>query len=336
MKSWLAFMTAAALAMTIFRVESAHAQEHVPIRQVVSFGDSLSDAGTYWLRFTTNPGLTFAQLLTLHFEKLPPLPNQHMDRYDDAYKGNHGDSGPGGLNYAEGGSRVSSAYSKVSQDPEGKPISAVQQLKHYLSQHHSFSPDQLVTLYIGVNDAAYDYDPDNSPDLVRQLRANESPSVETMRAETARVEQAADDTVKLVRDMRIHGAARLLVFKLVDLGDCPWYRTAAAQAYARTLSGAFNARLLAKLPDDPKHILVIDTEAFVKDLLAHASTYGFKHGAHEDACGQDDREYCFPGTEVSPDAGETYVFAGLQHLTTHANRLLADYVLRQLASSPLN
>ena len=182
MKSWLTFMTAAALGMTIFRVESAHAQEHVPIRQVVSFGDSLSDAGTYWLRFTTNPGLTFAQLLTLHFEKLPPLPNQHMDRYDDAYKGNHGDSGPGGLNYAEGGSRVSSPYSKVSQDPEGKPISAVQQLKHYLSQHHSFSPDQLVTLYIGVNDAAYDYDPDNSPDLVRQLRANESPSVETMRA----------------------------------------------------------------------------------------------------------------------------------------------------------
>jgi phospholipase/lecithinase/hemolysin len=336
LKSWSTFVSAAFLAMTMLPAQCVTAQQREPIRQVVSFGDSLSDAGTYWVRFTTNPGLTFAQLLALHFDRLPPLPNQHMDRYADAYRGQHGSSGPGGLNYAEGGARVSHPYSTISQDPEGKPISAVQQLKHYLGEHAKFAPDQLVTLYIGVNDAAYGFDPDNAPELVRQLRAGVSPSADSMRSETARVEQAADDTVQLVGDMRKHGAARLLVFKMMDLGDAPKYPTVAAQDFARALGHAFNARLLAKLPADPAHILVIDTEAFEKDLLAHAASYGFTHGAHEDACGNEGRQFCFPETEVSADAGETYVFAGKAHLTTHANRLLAEYVLKQLADSPLN
>jgi outer membrane lipase/esterase len=42
-----------------------------PIHRVVSFGDSLSDAGTYWIRATTNPGLNFSQHLALHFGQLP-------------------------------------------------------------------------------------------------------------------------------------------------------------------------------------------------------------------------------------------------------------------------
>jgi phospholipase/lecithinase/hemolysin len=45
---------------------TAIAEPLPPIRQLVSFGDSLSAAGTYGFRFTTNPGLTFAQHLALH------------------------------------------------------------------------------------------------------------------------------------------------------------------------------------------------------------------------------------------------------------------------------
>ena len=96
---------------------SASAEELPPIRQVVSFGDSLSDAGTYWFRFTTNPGLTFAQHLALHYGQMP-FPNQHMDQYQEAFQGRRGETGPGGLNYAEGGARANRAYSAVSQEPE--------------------------------------------------------------------------------------------------------------------------------------------------------------------------------------------------------------------------
>src|ERR1700722_3685828 len=149
----------------------ASGEELPAIRQVVSFGDSLSDAGTYWFRFTTDPGMTFAQHLALHYGQMP-LANEHMDRYEDAYQGRPGAAGPGGLNYAEGGAKANSAYSAVSPNPEGIPISARQQLNHFLRQYHRFTPDQLVTLFVGTNDVAYNYDLAVAPGIAKQLRAN--------------------------------------------------------------------------------------------------------------------------------------------------------------------
>jgi len=313
---------------------SALAEELPPIRQVVSFGDSLSDAGTYWFRFTTNPGLTFAQHLALHYGQMP-FPNQHLDRYEEAFQGRHGDAGPGGLNYAEGGARANSAYSSVSQDPEGKPISARQQLNHYLQQHRRFAADQLVTLFVGTNDVAFSYDPNVSPGLAKGLRENRPPSAAVMDAETRRVETAADDTAAIARDILKEGAKRLVVFNLFDLGQLPWFQTPASQTYVTGLVKAFNQRLLAGVPKDSRHVLVLDTQAFVNDLIANAARYGFKHGAHEDACGSPDHDYCYPETQAIPDADQTYLFAAGEHLTTRAHQLLADYVIKQVNASPL-
>jgi phospholipase/lecithinase/hemolysin len=313
---------------------SAAAQGLPPIRQVVSFGDSLSDAGTYWFRFTTNPGLTFAQHLALHYGQMP-FPNQHLDRYQEAFQGRHGDAGPAGLNYAEGGAKANSAYSTVSQDPEGKPISARRQLQHFLQQHRRFTADQLVTLFVGTNDVAYDFDPNISPALAKALRENHPPAADVMEAETRRVEAAADDTAAIARDILEQGAKRLVVFKLFDLGQFPWFQTPAAQTYVTALVNAFNRRLLAALPKDSGRVLVLDTEAFVNELIADAASYGFQHGAHEDACGSPDHDYCYPETQATPDADQTYLFAAGEHLTTHAHQLLADYVIKQVNGSPL-
>ncbi len=314
---------------------SASAQDVPPIKQVVVFGDSLADAGTYWFRFTTNPGLTFAQHLTLHYSGQVPVPNEHIDSYDDVYKGKHGMPGPGGLDYAEGGAKANSPYSSSSEDPDGLPISATVQLRHFLAQHQAFSPDQLVILDIGTNDVAYHYDPDKAPDLAQQLRDDKSPSPEVMRQEVERVSKAADDTADIAKDVLAHGGKRLVVFTLADMGNLPWFHSPAARAFTSELSGAFNKRLLEKLPSDPKHLLVIDTKAFVDDLIKNAAVNGFKHGAHEDACLQDDQDYCFPGSLKEPDADQTYIFAAGEHMTTRANQLLADYVLRQVDASPL-
>jgi len=324
----------ALLVLASAHVATARAEQLPSIRQVVSFGDSLSDAGTYWFRFTTNPGLTFAQHLALHYGQMP-LPNQHLDRYEDAFRGHHGDAGPGGLNYAEGGAKVNSAYSSVSQDPEGKPISARRQFRHFLRQHRGFTADQLVTLFIGTNDVAYDYDPNISPSLAKGLRENRSPTPEVMEAEMRRVEAAAEDTAALARDILEAGARRLVVLELFDLGEFPWFQTPAAQTTMTALTKAFNRRLLAATPKDPAHVLVIDTEAFVDDLIAHAAIYGFKHGAHEDACGSPDHDYCYPETQASPDADQTYLFGAGEHLTTRAHQFLADFVIKQVNASPL-
>jgi outer membrane lipase/esterase len=310
------------------------AEELPPIRRVVSFGDSLSDAGTYWFRFTTNPGLTFAQHLALHYGQMP-FPNQHLDRYEDAFQGQPGDSGPGGLNYAEGGAKVDSAYSTTSQNPEGKPISARQQLNHFLKQHHRFEADQLVTLFVGTNDVAYHYDPNIAPALAKELREDRAPSSEQMNAEIRRVEAAADATAAIARDIVKAGAQRLVVFNLFDLGQFPWFQTPAAQTYVTTLVQAFNRRLATSVPKDSAHVLLLDTERFVDNLIANAAHYGFKHGAREDACGSPDHDYCYPETQATADADESYLFAAGEHLTTHSHRLLADWVLEQVNLSPL-
>jgi len=167
------------------------------------------------------------------------------------------------------------------------------------------------------------------------LRENHSPSAEVMAAEVRRVETAADDTAAIARDILKDGAKRLVVFDLFDLGQFPWFQTPAAQTYATTLVEVFNRRLLAGVPKDSEHVLVLDTEAFVNDLIANAAKYGFKHGAHEDACGSPDHDYCYPETQATPDADQTYLFAAGEHLTTRTHQFLADYVLQQVNASPL-
>ena len=156
-----------------------------------------------------------------------------------------------------------------------------------------------------------------------------------MDAETSRVEAAADDTAAIARDILKEGAKRLVVFNLFDLGQLPWFQTPAAQTYVTALVKAFNQRLLARVPKDSRHVLVLDTETFVNDLIANAARYGFKHGAHEDACGSPDHDYCYLETQATPDADQTYLFAAGEHLTTRAHQLLADYVIKQLNASPL-
>lgn len=329
-----ALAAAIVVALGVVPWATAVAQPLPPIKQVVLFGDSLTDAGTYWFRFTTNPGLTWGQLITLHYGQRLPLPNEHIDSYDQAYKGIHGIPGPGGLNYAEGGSKVNSPYSAASKDPEGVPISTVVQVQHYLAQHQNFTADQLVTLYIGTNDVAYDYDPGNAPEVAKLLRDNKPLGPEAMGLAKQKVIAAANDAVKVVKTILDHGTRRLLVFKLYDLANAPWFHSQAAQDYVHQLGQAFNATLLAGIPNDSR-ILVIDTEAFINGLIGDAAEHGFSHAAHEDACKEPDQDYCFPTTLAARDADEEYIFVAGEHMTTHANRLLADYVLKQLQNSPL-
>jgi phospholipase/lecithinase/hemolysin len=298
-------------------------------REAVFFGDSLTDAGTYGgLRFTTNPGMTWAQHVAERLGQSTE-PNEHTVSYGDVYQGKPGLSGPGGLNYGEGGARANSPYSTVSQNPEGTPISTAVQLQHFVDQHGTFGPDQLVTLYIGTNDVAYNYDLTKDPALAQGLRDNKSPSPEVMASERARVQKAAEDEAQTASAMLAKGAAHLVVFKLADLAVLPWFESDASRKYVGELTDAYNTSLVDSLPKDPK-VQVLDTGAFIDDLLTNGAKYGFTHGANEDACLKPAQDYCAADAWKSPDADRTYVFAAAEHLTTHANELLADYVMKQV------
>ena len=324
---------AAGIALALVAQHSATGSELPPVEEAVFFGDSLTDAGTFGVRFTTASGLIWAQLMAKSYGQ-STQPNEHLDSFSGAFKGNHGKPGPGGLNYAEGGARVALPFSNISDDPEGTPISATVQLQHFLTQYGAFKPNQIVLLYIGTNDVGYDYDPQNNLTLARQLRKDVFPDHAIFQAEQARVEVAADATIGIVAKLLNSGAKRVVLFELPDMGELPWFQTRASQMFATQLARAFNRRVSAGLPANAA-ILVIKMQNFVNELLQHQRTYGIKHGAHEDACRVPEQDFCDLTSLAAPDADQTYIFAAAEHLTTRANELLASYVMRQISQSSL-
>lgn len=94
------------------------------VTDAVFFGDSLTDAGTTGIRFTTEPGRIWSQIVAENLGQTDTPATQ------------------GGANYAVGGAKVASA------GPE--PITA--QLDTYLTDHRQFTGDQLVTVFAGTND----------------------------------------------------------------------------------------------------------------------------------------------------------------------------------------
>jgi phospholipase/lecithinase/hemolysin len=123
--------------------------------QVVAFGTSLTDAGTYSERilpgfgggrFTTNPGEVWAQKVSEYFgNTLTP-----------AFEGGFGVplTATGGLDYAQGGALVTGGgvanTSAVIPAASQQPVTW--QLQQYLAQHGSFNANQLVLVEGGANE----------------------------------------------------------------------------------------------------------------------------------------------------------------------------------------
>lgn len=123
--------------------------------QVVSFGDSLSDVGTYAPviqasfgggRFTTNPGEVWTQKVAEYYG----------GTLTAAYLGGFGQPlvAAGGYGYAEGGSDVVNAQG-IGWAPNSMAattVPVVTQVANYLSAHTSFNSNQLVLVNGGAND----------------------------------------------------------------------------------------------------------------------------------------------------------------------------------------
>jgi phospholipase/lecithinase/hemolysin len=123
--------------------------------QVVSFGDSLSDVGTYAPviqgsfgggRFTTNPGEVWTQKVAEYYG----------DTLTAAYLGGFGQPlvATGGLGYAQGGSDVVNAQGQgwAPNNMAATTVPVVTQVANYLGAHTSFNANQLVLINGGAND----------------------------------------------------------------------------------------------------------------------------------------------------------------------------------------
>lgn len=293
--------------------------------QIVSFGDSLSDVGTYAPiasavgggRFTTNPGQVWVQDVAQYYG----------DTVSAAYTIDLGHklTAQNGLGYAEGGATVATAASI--NDALIALIGSVnmpvnEQVANYLQAHGSFNANQLVLVWAGANDV---------------LRAGSLP------AAAAPVQTAATTLANVVAQIVRSGATHVVVANLPDIGLTPkGVASADGGATLSQLSQLFNSTLDAALQANglTGKVIRIDAYAWLNQIFANYRANGFTVSNTGTACDPDKTPLdtallCSPATYVAFNADQTYMFADGLHLTTRMHTLFAQFVEQQVARSGL-
>jgi phospholipase/lecithinase/hemolysin len=293
--------------------------------QVVSFGDSLSDVGTYAPiasavgggRFTTNPGQVWTQDVAQYYG----------DTLTAAFtiSATHALSAQGGLGYAEGGATVATPanlYDFLTDVIGNIEMPVTEQVSSYLATYGNFNAGQLVLVWAGANDV---------------LRAGAPP------AAVQTVETAATTLAQVVGQIVDSGAAHVVLVNLPNVGLSPeGIASADGGATLTELSQLFNQSLSAALQSDGLQgkVIQIDAYAWVTQIVADYQANGFVVSNTGEACNpattpDDTSLLCSPVTYVTPDADQTYMFADDLHPTTRLHALFAQYVEQQIAASGL-
>ena len=290
--------------------------------QVVSFGDSLSDVGTYAPiasavgggRFTTNPGQVWTQDVAQYYgNTLNAAFTIGLD---------HKLSAQGGLGYAEGGATVATPatdYDFLTDVIGNVEMPVNQQVSSYLGTYGSFNSGQLVLVWAGANDV---------------LRAGTA---------TSTVQTAATTLAQLVGQIVQNGATHVVVVNLPNIGLSPKGITASDGGATLTqMSQLFNTTLNAALQSDGLQGKVIQVDAYTwtDQMIANFQANGFTVSNTAQACDpsktpDDTSLLCSPATYVASNADQTYMFADDLHPTTHLHALFAQYVEQQIAASGL-
>jgi phospholipase/lecithinase/hemolysin len=327
--------------------------------QVVAFGDSLLDAGTYSPfaeptfgggRFTTNPGLNFTQDVAHHYG----------DSLTPAFLGGFGIPlfPAGGLDYAQGGSRVT-MQPGIGHAPVGVPdfaeattIPIRDQVNAYLSAHGGFTSGQLVLINGGANDVIF------------RLTAAQVAGFTAVALQTAEAEigQSAIDLASIVATLIENGATHVAVMNLPDIGNTPLGVSSTIPGFSQlltTISQDFNTTLAAALKQQISvgKVILIDAFSFIDGVIASPQTYGFSVANSgplntpyngmacnleaqvkraqqlglPDPAGFAQALFCSPKTYWTYDADRTFMFADMIHPTTHLNALFAQVVEQKIA-----
>lgn len=282
---------------------------------VVVFGDSLSDAGTYSQdipqggRFTTNPGPVWSENVStaLGFSAAPA---QYLTGSEFALNA-------GGNIWAQGGARVN-ATPGYGSAPATSAQSVATQISTYLSTSGADS-SALYAFWAGANDIFYQANPMTNPGA--------SPEVIQ-----ANVMTAAQDLATQIAGLQAAGSRYILVYNLPDIGNTP-FATAAGPDTASAFTGLsqlYNITLDAALNAAGVQALRLDIHNLFNEILANPAEYGFTVGSTGVACSTDSSLICTSADLTSPDAASTYVFADGVHPTTAGHQVISDYTLSVL------
>jgi outer membrane lipase/esterase len=245
------------------------------------FGDSLSDAGQYGARFTTNPGLTFPMYLAQRYG-LTATP-----------------SFTGGNDFAQGGARVNAPSPLI---PTGAPnLSVAQQVSAFLAAG-TVDPNALYQIQGGANDILV---------LTGQLGAGQITATQLQGA----IVQAATDLVAQVARLQAAGARYIVVYGLPDVGLTPAAAAQNAQANLTAISNLFNSTLNAGIGAANLQVIQVNQAGLLREIVANPSAFGFTN-VTVPVCTTSSALMCTPATLRDPNGNLTYAFADGIHPTT--------------------
>ncbi|MBB5066754.1 SGNH/GDSL hydrolase family protein [Granulicella mallensis] len=322
--------------------------------QVVAFGDSLLDTGTYQQfakakfdggEFTTNPSKVYVQDIACTYGDVL-LP---------AFQGGFGEplKPSGGLDYAEGGSRVAlqpginhaAAGTPNADFSEETTIPVTEQLNRYLSEHQRFHPNQLVIINGGANDIFFNL-----------AVAEQVGTPAALQAAEQAIAQSALDLANVVEVVIAKGATHVVLMSLPDIGTTPQGVSSADHGQSLTqISQLFNSTLLGQLKSKNQldKIVVLDSFGIIDNVVANFQEFGFKVSNTGMACNLEaqigkatalslqnptffgESLFCSPATFTTPDAAESFMFADTVHPSAHLSAIFAKAAELQIESSGL-
>ena len=262
-----------------------------------TFGDSLSDAGQYGSRFTTNPGLT-----------APMYVGQNWGITSTP-------SFTGGNDYAQGGALVNAPQGGL---PPGTPdLSVAAQVNQYLGKG-PIDPNALYQIQGGGND------------IFTQFTLFAGGKITQAQLQAA-VAQAAVDLATQVGKLKASGAQYVMVQTVPDAGKAPAAVPfgPAAQAALTSLSSLFNSTLNTAIGQSGLQVIQFNTFGLLNEIVAQGSLYGFVNTTGV-ACTTSSALNCTPSTLVAPNANLNYVFADGKHGTTGTYLVLTQAMVSMI------
>ncbi|MFY8123695.1 MAG: autotransporter domain-containing protein [Silanimonas sp.] len=298
---------------------SAHAQR---FSRVVSFGDSLSDAGNIGLApaqagglggafgpsqsFTTNPDPVMVELLARYF----------------GYANNA--SLAGGTNFAWGGACARPA----SAAPCTNNPNPATRLDAQIGQHlgaGSADPNALYTVWMGANDLF---------GAIPVWASN--PATASANATVGGI-PVATAVVQQVGRLQAAGARNIVVLNLPDLGVTPQFSAgpfAAAGPLATLATVSYNGALSQGLSQLGVGVIPVNVFGLVNEVRANPGAFGFSNVTGV-ACTTSSSILCTPNTLAAANANNTYLFADGVHPTGAAHRLLAEVAVTTINAPSL-
>ncbi len=316
---------------------------------LVSFGDSLSDVGSYAVgevatlgggKFTINGvsnKIWVEDVASAIGVSAPCAAQTGLNGLaDDGFSVatvNH----PKCYDYSQGGSRVTDPVGLGNEAQGGSSailgeltLPVITQIQNHLSLHGgSFTGRELVTVFAGDNDVLY---------ALEALSAGQESSADAMNAVTTAGTQLAECIVNNVLNK---GANHVLVLNLQDASLAPFAlaEPASTQAFIRQLTVSYNTALQTGLAStSASKVLQVDVFSFSEAEAANPSKYGFTN-ITDPACNLSSSvnplgsSLTCTTANLEPGSVLNYQFADTGHPTPFSHSVLAQEVLAQMAAA---